>query len=495
MRLEQLINIHGKITWRTKTGDDEATSITADSRAVQKGSIYVAVRGTQIDGHRFISDAVNKGAIGIIVEDISQIPDFFDGVSIEVLDSRLALQALSQRFYDKPGDQMTGIAVTGTNGKTSFTYILEHMLNSLEIPTGVIGTINHHLKDKVWDTNLTTPDPVTLQSRLKDFLNLGAKSFVIEASSHALKQNRINQGFDICVFTNITRDHMDYHPTEEDYFMSKAKLFGAEMIKGEGLAVINGDDPNGERLSVLAKDRETFLFGKDKYCDFRFEMREESLQKTEFKIHFPNKRSTVVEIPILGEHNVYNFVAAIACVYLLNLNYRRAITLFSDFPGIPGRLQLYRSPNNVACFVDYAHTDDALRKVLQHLNKLRPTKNSRILTVFGCGGDRDKTKRKFMGQIAHSLSDQVFITSDNPRTEDPNKIIDDICENIDRSDSKVYIEPDRALAIKAAQSLAQPGDIILVAGKGHEDYQIIGEQKNHFSDYEQLKEAFEVSNG
>lgn len=493
MQLKELLNIHGKILWRNQPEAGLATSITADSRTVNGGSIYVAIRGHKHDGHRYISDAVNKGAIGLIVEDISQVPDFFKGVSVEVLDSRLALQNLSQRFYGNPGDQMIGIAVTGTNGKTSFSYILEYMLNCLDCPAGVIGTIDHHLKDKKWSTELTTPDPVTLQQRLHDFHKLGAQAFVVEASSHALKQNRINQGFDVCVFTNLSRDHMDYHPSEEDYFLSKAKLFSKEMLKGDGFAVINGDDPMGERLSVLSQHREVFFYGESKHCDFRFELREESIEKTVFKCHFPNGRSCEVESPILGRHNVYNLVAAIASVYLLNMNYRRAITLFQGFQGIPGRLQLYRSKNNVSCFVDYAHTDDALRKVLQHLKNLVPSENNRILTVFGCGGDRDKTKRKFMGQVAKDLSDLIFVTSDNPRTEDPQKIIDDICENIDVTDKSVFVNSDRSQAIEMACTMAQPGDILLVAGKGHEDYQIIGDKKTNFSDYEHIVKAFQGS--
>lgn len=493
MELKQILNIHGKILWREQAQDASATSITADSRAVEKGSIYVAIRGTAGDGHRFIADAIKKGAIGLVVEDIGTVPDFFKGVSVEVLDSRLALQVMSQKFYDHPGDQMTGIAVTGTNGKTSFTYILEHLLNSIDYPCGVIGTINHHYEKKVWPTSLTTPDPVTLQARLKDFLNLGARAFVIEASSHALKQNRLNQGFDICVFSNLTRDHMDYHPDEEDYFLSKAKLFGSEMLKnsGSGFAVINGDDPWGQRLSVLANNREVFLYGESESCDFRFTMKEESLDKTVFKLQFPNKLTTEVVLPLIGKHNVYNFVAAIASVYLLDLNYRRAISLFPNFSGIPGRLQLLKSKNNVSAFVDYAHTDDALRKVLSHLRKLQPPEKGRVLTVFGCGGDRDKTKRKFMGQVAYDMSDKVYVTSDNPRTEDPLKIIEDICVNFDINDPKVKVESDRAKAIALAVSEAKSGDIILVAGKGHEDYQIIGETKNYFSDYEQLETSFQ----
>ena len=491
MTLKSLLNIHGKALWRELSDTHAVKGLSFDSRTVEDGFVYVAIRGTSGDGHRFISDAVNNGAIGLIVEDSSYVPDFFKGVSVEVLDSRLALQILSQRFYGQPGDQLTGVAVTGTNGKTSFSYILEHLLGSLNYDSGVIGTIDHHYKGKTWETELTTPDPVTLQKRLKDFLDLGAKAFIVEASSHALKQNRINQSFDICVFTNLSRDHMDYHTSEEDYFMSKAKLFSEDMLGSrDGFAIINGDDPMGERLAVLTK-REVFLYGEGEHCDFLFKALEESLEKTVFQLKFPDGNSVRVESPLLGKHNIYNLVAALASVYVLNLNYQKSIDQISSFKGIPGRLQIYRSPNKVSCFVDYAHTDDALRKVLNHLRKLQPKGKGRILTVFGCGGDRDKTKRKFMGQVAKDLSDIIFVTSDNPRTEDPRSIIEDICINFNLPDELIIVEEDREKAILLAAQESKPGDIILVAGKGHEDYQIIGSEKKDFSDYENIVKAFE----
>ena len=495
MVLELLLNIHGKIDWRDQVSHAVVPNIFTDSRLMEKNGVFVAVRGTDHDGHRYLADVADK-ASAVVVEDVGAVPDFFRGAVVEVLDCRLALQALTQRFYNHPGNQMMSVAVTGTNGKTSFSYIFEHLMDKIGFPCGVIGTIDHHLEDQIWPTELTTPDPITLQTRLHNFLQSGAQSFVIEASSHALKQNRLSQGIDVCVFTNLSRDHLDYHDDEEDYFRSKAKLFSRDFIKDDGaaLAVVNGDDHAGQRLSIIG-ERECLMYGSSKGCDFLFSDVVQSLSGTRFKLQVDGKKGFDIESPLVGLHNVYNSVAAIAAIYALNLNWEKAIEHLSSFRGIPGRLQSVPNDKGVFAFVDYAHTDEGLRNVLTHLRTVVPVGDNpgRLICVFGCGGDRDKGKRKFMGRVACDLSDYVVVTSDNPRTEDPDQIIQDIVEELDDYRDIISIEPDRRLAIEKAVMIVRSGDILLVAGKGHETYQIIGDQSYPFDDYRVLLE--EISHG
>ena len=492
MTLKSLLNIHGKIDWRGQAPGAQAKALVFDSRDVQKGDIYVAIRGNSGDGHDFLDKACQSGAIALVLEDDSQVPKDFSGVVVQVLDTRLSLQVLSQRFYGRPGDKMTAMAVTGTNGKTSSTYILEYLLGKQNNLCGVIGTIDHHIADKRWKTQLTTPDPVTLQKRLQDFLDLGGQSFIIEASSHALEQNRINQGFDVVLFTNLSRDHLDYHKNMEDYFSSKAKLFSSIMLKEDKdcYAIINGDDSYTDNLLAKVEGRTCFLFGRNKKNDISFEVIKQNLGGCQFKLKLPDNSSFEVKSPLIGLHNVYNLVGCLACLYSLGYDVKKAAKDIEGFSGIPGRLQLYKSERGVYSFVDYAHTPEALQEVLSSL-RCYMNKDASLITVFGCGGDRDKGKRPLMGTAAYSLSDKVIVTSDNPRSEDPQSIIDDICTGFNHSEPKVFCEQDRGRAITLAGELSKPGDVILVAGKGHEDYQIIGDKILDFSDYKKLKEVLE----
>jgi len=496
MQLKNLLNIHGKITWRDCDPSLQASGVFFDTRELEPYGVFVAIRGNGADGHKYLSDANARGAYAIVVEDISAVPDFFRGAVVEVLDSRAALQALSQRFYGNPGDRMLSVAVTGTNGKTSFSYILEHMMNAVGVPCGVMGTIDHHVKEKTWRTSLTTPDPVTLQKRLLDFEELGAESFVIEASSHALKQERIRQGIDIAVFTNFSRDHMDYHPTEEDYFQSKARLFTKAFNKegGKAFGLVNGEDPYGQRIAIVG-DRECFTFGESVNHDFSFEIQSETLSGCDFKVRFPKSAPWVVNSPLVGRHNVYNTVAALATVYLLGFNWQRGAQALRKFTGIPGRLQHVPNSRGIHAFVDFAHTDEALRSVLTQMKTLgKKAGAGRLICVFGCGGDRDRGKRKFMGKVATELSRHVVVTSDNPRTEDAHKIIDDILDDRVVDNDNIFVEVDRDLAIAKAVSLCRKGDILVVAGKGHEKYQTIGVRKMRFDDVKILGEALNERN-
>ncbi len=489
MKLETLLNIHGHIDWRKQDKNLQAKSLCTDSRQVEFGSLFIAIRGHSGDGHDYLEQVAKMGASALVVEDRNNVPDDYPGAVVEVLDSRLSLQTLSQIFYGSPGEVLLGIGVTGTNGKTSSCYILEYLLNDLGYECGVIGTIDHHLKSKVWDTQLTTPDPVTLQRRLRDFLDLGAKSFVIEASSHALFQNRINQGFDVTLFTNLSRDHLDYHKDMEDYFQAKALLFKEKMLKetADCMAVINGDDPFGQRLVKMTPGRRVYTFGKSEGVHLRFAIIETRLDGTDINLTIGDSHNFLVKSPLIGEHNVYNLVGGLATIYGLGLDLKKACDDILSFPGVPGRMQKVEGPDSRYGFVDYAHTPDALEKAIEALKPLIPAGN-KLITVFGCGGDRDKGKRPIMGELATRMSDLTIVTSDNPRTEEPGQIIKEICAGV-KDPKSVHLMPslDREEAIEQACQLAQPGDAILVAGKGHENYQIIGTEKRHFNDYQTLK--------
>lgn len=489
MRLETLLNIHGQLDWRSQDPNLQAKGISADSRLIGPGFVYVAIRGYSSDGHQFVQKAIEAGAVALVVEDAKVVPKDFPGAVVQVLDSRLSLQRLSQLFYDSPGHSLTSIAVTGTNGKTSTTYILEYLLNQLGQDCGVIGTINHHFRTKVWPTSLTTPDPITLQKRLRDFLDEGAKSFVIEASSHALFQNRIDQGFDVVIFTNLSRDHLDYHKDMEDYFQAKARLFSEKMLKEstDCMAVVNCDDLFGIRLLEMSPGRRIYTFGKIESAHLRFAIVESRLDGTDINLTIGGKNNFLIKSPLIGEHNAYNLIGCLAVIYGLGYDIKKAAESFLQFPGVPGRMQKVEGKSGAFGFVDYAHTPDALEKAILALRPLVPA-GKKLITVFGCGGDRDQGKRPIMGELATRLSDLTIITSDNPRTEEPGQIIKEICGGIVEPKTKKFMPClDREEAIQQACQLASPGDAILLAGKGHEDYQIIGTEKRHFDDFELLR--------
>ncbi|HEX4922813.1 MAG TPA: UDP-N-acetylmuramoyl-L-alanyl-D-glutamate--2,6-diaminopimelate ligase, partial [Bdellovibrionales bacterium] len=361
------------------------------------------------------------------------------------------------------------------------------------LDTGVIGTINHHLRDKIWPTELTTPGSVELHGRLRDFADHGAKALAIEVSSHALSQHRGEYiDFDAAIFTNLTRDHLDYHSTMDEYFAAKAKLFTGLLPrskKSRKAAVINSDDSYGRQLAAIAK-APVVTFGQSQ-SDFKFEILSEDFSGSQIQYDFRGSRHAVkVKIPC--RYNVYNAAGALACVLALGLDAAKARSDLESFMGVKGRLERVVHGRKFHVFVDYAHTDDALTNVLDSLGAIRAkqAQKSRIITVFGCGGDRDKGKRPLMAQAAVRGSDFVVITSDNPRTEDPDKIIQDIVAGVPKTalGKTVLTETLRRDAIETALEIAQDGDVVLIAGKGHEDYQIIGKQKYPFSDVEIVRE-------
>lgn len=467
--------------------DQEISGLCFDTRLAEKNCVYFAISGSKTDGHQYIPEAIIKGAIALVLEKKEFIPKDFTGFALIVPDSRKMLDLLAARFYNDPSERLFCFGVTGTNGKTSMTYLIEHLLNSVSKKTGIMGTINHHVGDKVWPSEMTTPDPITLQKRLQEFTLEGAQYCALEVSSHALDQKRADSvHFNTVIFTNLTLDHLDYHKTMDHYFQSKQRLF-TEMMwtsrKKPLFAVINTDDTYGRRLK-LAEPVIGWTYGQ-KESDFQFKILNMNFSATTFELKTPLE-TLIIESPLAGIHNVYNVVAALAAVLSAGVTIEQSQKALKTFQGIPGRLQKVLTTSRKTVFIDYAHTPDALENTLNSILKIKTeTKHTgRIITVFGCGGDRDKTKRPLMASITEKTSDFVFLTSDNPRTEDPLQILNDVQKGFSASFKNYVVEIDRALAIEKAIQFAEDQDIILIAGKGHEDYQIIGTTKNHFSDYE-----------
>lgn len=473
----------------------EVTGVFNDARLVTPGSVFVAIRGSKLDGHSFLADAVAKGAAALVVEDRSQVPANFDGVVLQVPNSREVLDILASRFYWDPGQELFCVGVTGTNGKTSVTYMTEAILNHGKIPTGVIGTVNHHLGEKVWPSEMTTPDPVFLQRRLREFRAEGAMAVAMEVSSHALDQKRVDSvPFNTVIFTNLTRDHLDYHQTMENYLEAKQRLFTDLLWKTHKrpcFAIINTADKYGRRLRVADPAVLWTYGGKD--SDIRYEMIKMDFALTHFKVWTPMGESEV-KLPMSGIHNVMNALAALGAGLSAGLPLSVCVEALNSFTGVPGRLQSVPNDKDLSVFVDYAHSPDALENVLTSLNKVRENLQSeaRIWTIFGCGGDRDKGKRPLMAQMALKYSDEVVITSDNPRTESPDAIIQDILTGVAATEkNKTTTIADRKEAIESTLKKARNGDVILIAGKGHEDYQIVGTQKFPFSDVKVAEEALQ----
>ena len=478
----------------------QITSICFDSRKLEAGCVFVAVRGGRSDGHEFLKEASDKNAGALIVEDRARVPSEFRGLVIVVRNSRQALNELASAFYGEPAKKLRCVGVTGTNGKTTTTHIVEAILNKNGWPTGVIGTNDHHLvvgdKTHLWKTEMTTPDPVSFQARLAEFVSLGAKALAMEVSSHALHQSRVDEvPFDVALFSHLTRDHLDYHHDMEDYFQAKRKLFVellANSPKPEPTAIVNGDDEYGRRIAVdlRGKPVRVWTFGKPG-ADLAFRVLEQGFGGTRFEIKGPTGvHEFRVNMP--GLHNVYNATSAIGAGLALGITPSVCAAALAEFNGVKGRLESVPNSRGLHVFIDYAHTDDAIRTVLSYLDGIRRDEKieNRMITVFGCGGDRDKGKRPLMMKAAAAHSDFVVLTSDNPRTEDPEAILKDAAAGADTATvgKTLFLEVDRKRGIAKALELAREGDVVVIAGKGHEDYQIIGTTKFPFSDAETVRE-------
>ena len=478
--------------------DKEILGVTSDSRKIQQGWLFVAVRGSQQDGHFFLLDATLRGAVALIVEDPQNVPAEFIGVVIRVKDGREALDRLASCFYGDPSRDLFMFGVTGTNGKTSITYLIEHILNHHRVPTAVIGTIDHHFEDQKFPTTMTTPDPVSLQSRLHEFKQAGAKAVAMEVSSHALDQHRVDGvHFNTVIFSNMTRDHLDYHHTMKNYFHAKQRLFQDLLWwtwKIPSFAIVNVDDSYGRRLQVAGSS--VMLTYGQRDSDFQWTKKEMTFQGTKFEL-VTTLGTYQVSLPMMGLHNIQNAVAALAASFTAGVKLTDGVSALETFPGVPGRLQKVSSENsthskNVHVFVDYAHTPDALERVLQTLQEIRKQQRSKskIRVVFGCGGDRDSGKRPLMALIAEKNADQVIVTDDNPRTENADKIFDDIRTGFQKPQTIVF-EHDRRKAIAFAIQQSEDEDVVLIAGKGHENYQILGTEVIPMSDVQMAKELLQ----
>ncbi|MBN1823174.1 MAG: UDP-N-acetylmuramoyl-L-alanyl-D-glutamate--2,6-diaminopimelate ligase [Endomicrobiales bacterium] len=483
MKLSKILkNIDSKVKG---DADIEIKGITYDSRKVKRGYAFIALSGQHVDGRSFAAKAVSEGAVCVIAD--AEIPGI-KAVQVEVKNPAEAMADISSNFYSHPDKNLHLIGVTGTNGKTTITYMLESIFSRNKKATGVIGTINYRYAKKVIPALNTTPQSLDVDRMLAEMSREKVAVCVMEVSSHALELDRVRGlEFDTAIFTNLTRDHLDFHRTMEDYFSAKAKLF-TSLKSGEKnfpkTAIVNIDDPWSNKLIPLVKGAGVVTYGLSPKADYCAENIRASSRGSEFLVQTPLGRRKV-ELPHLGRHNVYNALACVASAVGFGVPFESTISALENVQQVPGRLEKVDCGQNYTVVVDYAHTDDALRNVLEALKELNP---ARLVTVFGCGGDRDRSKRPVMGDVATDLSDFVFVTSDNPRTEDPERIALDIEVGIrrkHRSNYQVLVEREQAIA--AAVNMAAKGDIILIAGKGHETYQIIGDQRVHFNDVEMAR--------
>lgn len=474
--------------------DEPVASICFDSRKLEARCIFVAIKGGTSDGHDFLQAAADKGAIALVVEDAAKIPKNFLGSTYVAKSTREALNQLSAKFFGEPAKEMFCIGVTGTNGKTTTTYMTEAIFTEANKPIGVIGTINHHFQDHVWKTEMTTPDPVSFQQRLKEFKDLGANAVALEVSSHALDQARVDEvPFDVAVFTNLSRDHLDYHKDMNEYFKAKSKLFSdllTRSTKPTPTAVINADDEYAMKLVTASKVRR-WTYGVAADADLHVTVKSQGFGGTKFHLKTP-MGSADFQLNMVGLHNVANACGAIGAALAADISLETCVTALARLRGVSGRLEAVPNTQGIHVFVDYAHTDDALKTVLHFLNEIRTKAGIRnkLITVFGCGGDRDKGKRPLMAKAATEGSDLVVLTSDNPRTEDPESILNDAMAGAPAGalGNTLFKDADRKRGIALAISKAQAGDVVLIAGKGHEDYQQIGVVKIPFSDFAVVKE-------
>lgn len=475
----------------------EVAGLRYDSRRVEPGDAFFAWHGQISDGHRFLADAVTRGAAVLVVE---ALPAPALPATVVLVDSsRQALAAMAQAFYGDPSRDLSVVGVTGTNGKTTTTYLLEAMLAEAEWSPAVIGTINYRFGQSIHAAPHTTPEAVELLEQVARFRAAGARSLVMEVSSHALDQHRADGiRFQVGVFTNLTPEHLDYHGDMENYFASKRRLFQELLPLSGGRAVVNIDDPYGARLAVFLP--EAITCGRSSQAMVRPEKLTVTLAGVHGRVATPIG-PVLLDSPLLGEYNVENLLGAIGAGIALGLPAPVIERGLSRASAVPGRLEPVANQHGAVALVDYAHTGDALDRVLQALQALDP---ARIITVFGCGGDRDRRKRPVMGEVAARRSDIAVVTSDNPRTEEPLQIIEQIRVGVAHIHPREWsrdeatagagrgylVIPDRRQAIRFAVGLLRPGDVLLVAGKGHEDYQILGTTRIHFDDREELRNAF-----
>ena len=478
-----------------ESGGTEILGITVNSNGARQGSLFIAVRGTAADGHEYLDSAVRNGAAAVLVEKMPDHPHSLGVPVVKTKNSRIAASTAAANFHGDPSLGMKVVGVTGTNGKTTVSHMLEAAWKELGISTGLVGTIENRYAGKTEPASLTTPDGVELAGILREMKDARVACVALEVSSHALDLRRVDAcHFDAAIFTNLTQDHLDYHGTIENYFAAKQRLFTEILERSEKekvFSVVNADDPFADRIPAPSRGEK---------ITFSLERKDATVFAEDFSIDAGGVRATLatpwgqVELfsKLMGKHNLRNMMAATGTLLSLGSPPGATGRVVSGVTSVPGRLERVENELGIDVFVDYAHTPDALENVL---GCLRPICPRRLVTVVGCGGDRDPKKRPLMAAVGQKYSDALIITSDNPRTEDPEGIIEDMLRGTDRRSAAVQAVVDRREAIRRAVEKVRPGDMILIAGKGHEDYQIIGTEKIHFDDRETAARYLEERSG
>ena len=483
--MKQLSQILSAITPRafTAKADCEITALQYDSRKVEAGNCFFAIRGTQSDGHDYIDKAIEQGAAAIVCEKMPE--KLTDGVSyIEVEDSNAAMADIAAAYYDNPSRQLSLVGVTGTNGKTTIATLLYDLYRAMGYKAGLISTVVYRIGERAVDSTHTTPDAIRLNAMLREMVDIGCDYCFMEVSSHSVVQERIRGlKFRGAIFTNLTHDHLDYHGTFAEYIKAKKRLF--DSLDKRAFALTNCDDRNGE-VMVQNCRAEISRYSLRQMADFRCKILETHFDGMLLKIE-----NNEVWVNFLGRFNASNLMAVYGAARLLGAEEQELLQGLSTLHSVSGRFEPVRSEDGKVAIVDYAHTPDALENVISTINDIRG-EGQRLIVVCGCGGDRDATKRPEMAAIASREADIAILTSDNPRTENPEKILDQMMQGVEAG-AQVLRITDRREAIRTAVMLARKGDIILVAGKGHETYQIIGREKLHFDDREELRAAFLAS--
>lgn len=463
----------------------EVSNVTFDSRAVVSGGLFVAIKGTQVDGHAYISKALDKGAAVVVCEIFPET--LAEGITwVRVQDSSVALAWLGANFYGNPAEELKIVGITGTNGKTTTATLLHDMVTALGYPAGLLSTVEVRIGKEIVPATHTTPDPLAIHAHFRSMVDAGCEFCFMEVSSHALVQNRTTGiPFAGAVFTNLTHDHLDYHKSFSEYLQAKKRLF--DELPAGSFALTNADDRNGSVMLQNTKGTK-INYALKKAADYKAKVIENTFQGLLLDLD-----STEVWFRMVGSFNAYNLLAVYAVAVELGLDKEEILLELSKIEGVNGRFQTFRSPDlSLTAVVDYAHTPDALKNVLNTIRDVNQTEG-RVITLVGCGGDRDRDKRPVMGQIAAELSDQVIFTSDNPRTEDPAEILREIVAGVPVSlKRRVLTIENRREAIAAACRMAQNKDIILVAGKGHETYQDINGVKHPFDDRQEILENFKL---
>jgi len=486
MMLSALASLFPNAEWTG--GDADIRGIATDSRKVAAGDLFVCLPGFTVDGHDYASLAIERGAAALVVERLLPVAV----PQLRVKDCHFAVAVISSHYYGYPSERLKVIGVTGTNGKTTTTTIIDYLLRAERHTTGLMGTIRTVIAGEAFNTPNTTQEAFVLQKNFARMLEKGADYGIMEVSSHALDLGRVKGiRFRTAVFTNLTQDHLDYHKTMENYLAAKGLLFsrmGNEFSADPDrrqYAVLNADDPASGQLAALTSAH-TLTYGIDGECDVRADNVRLTSRGTEFRITC-GKESAEIRTKLVGRFNVYNALAAAAAVLLEGVPLGRIARHLEGLPSVEGRMELVEEGQEFLALVDYAHSPDGLENAL---SSIRQFAERRVITVFGCGGDRDRTKRPIMGEIAGRYSDYVLATSDNPRTEDPAEILREIEAGLARTGAGRYeIVPERRAAIQKAVELAGPGDVLLIAGKGHETYQEVNRVRHHFDDREEVRNA------